>query len=97
MLFRSKEMLSVSYYGGLSDPAITEYLPVLHDGYAAQRAMQQLYTMAGSAGVTLIGAAMLTGGEALDYIAKTMTAGQHPASIEYKKDGKYHRITKRSW
>ena len=92
-----KEMLSVSYYGGLSDPAITEYLPVLHDGYAAQRAMQQLYTMAGSAGVTLIGAAMLTGGEALDYIAKTMTAGQHPASIEYKKDGKYHRITKRSW
>ena len=41
-----KEMLSCTYYGSLSDRPITEYLPVLHDGYAGDKAMRQLMTMA---------------------------------------------------
>jgi len=33
-----KQMLAVTYYGGLSDAPITEYLPILHEGYAGDRA-----------------------------------------------------------
>ena len=34
-----KEMLKVTYYGGLCDSkAITEYLPLLHGGYAGEKA-----------------------------------------------------------
>ena len=46
-----KMMLACTYYGSLSDKPITEYLPVLHDGYAGQRAMQQLFSMANSGAI----------------------------------------------
>ena len=92
-----KEMLSCTYYGSLSDKPITEYLPVLHDGYAGQKAMRQLMTMANSSGAHLAEAAHMEGSKALDYIAVQMSNSTPPKSIEYRMDGKFHRVIKRSW
>ena len=92
-----KEMLSCTYYGSLSDKPITEYLPVLHDGYAGQKAMRQLMTMANSSGAHLADAAHMEGSEGLEYLAVQMSNSKPPISIEYRLDGKFHRVLKRSW
>ena len=92
-----KEMLSCTYYGSLSDKPITEYLPVLHDGYAGQKAMRQLLTIANSSGAHLAEAAHMEGSEGLEYIAVQMSNSKPPTSIEYRLDGKFYRVLKRSW
>lgn len=92
-----KMMLACTYYGNLSDKPITEYFPVMHDGYAGQRAMQQLFTMANSSGANLAEATHLEGDHALDYMAVQMSNSTPPASIEYRMDGKFHRVINRSW
>ena len=88
-----KQMLAVTYYGGLSDTPITEYLPILHEGYAGQRAMGALMTLATNAG--LVPSAMV--GETVEDMAMAMNAGRPPSMIEYRKDGKFYRVMKRSW
>lgn len=92
-----KEMLSCTYYGSLSDKPITEYLPVLHDGYAGQKAMRQLLTMANSSGAHLADAAHMEGSEGLEYLSVQMSNSKPPTSIEYRLDGKFYRVLKRSW
>jgi len=92
-----KEMLAVSYYSkNLSDPSITEYLPLRHTGYAGDRAVRELANMANSSGV---GSRELfaTGITKLDAIAKYMNDGKPPSTIEYKKEGKFYRVLKRKW
>jgi DNA repair protein RadD len=87
-----KEMLAISYYGGISDPLVTEYFPVKHDGYAGQKARQSLFSIAVNSGANnsnLIGE--------LFEIAEDMTKFKPPQTIEYKKDGKFFRVMKRSW
>ena len=79
------------------DKPITEYLPVLHDGYAGQKAMRQLMTMANSSGAHLAEAAHMEGSEGLEYLAVQMSNSKPPTSIEYRLDGKFHRVLKRSW
>lgn len=85
-----KEMLAVTYYGGLSDPPVTEYLPVLHDGYAGQKAAQNFVTIARQAGVQ-------TNAQGLDEAVKSMAGSRPPALVEYKKDGKFFRVIRREW
>jgi len=92
-----KEMLACTYYGSLSDKPITEYLPVLHDGYAGDKAMRQLMSMAQSSGAILTDVALLSAEEGLDYLAVQMNKSKPPSSIEYRLDGKFHRVIKRSW
>ena len=92
-----KAMLAVTYYGALSDKPVTEYLPVSHDGYAGQKAMRQLVIMANASGASLADAAHMTGDDGLDYLAVQMNKSHPPASIEYKMDGKFHRVIKRTW
>lgn len=92
-----KEMLAVTYYGGLSDRAITEYLPILHDGYAGQKAMQSLLTIATAARTRGIADAAMSGTDGLDRLAEHMTNSTHPASIKYKADGKFYRVLRRTW
>ena len=36
-----KLMISTTYYGALSDQPVTEYFPVLHEGYAGEKAIGQ--------------------------------------------------------
>lgn len=92
-----KEMLSCTCYGSLSDKPITEYLPILHDGYAGQKAMRQLLAMAHSSGAHLAEFAHLEGSGVLDSIAVQMNNSKPPSSIEYRMDGKFHRVVNRSW
>lgn len=92
-----KLMLAITYYGSLSDKPITEYLPVLHDGYAGQKAMQLLFTMANASGADLSQATRMEGEEGLDYIWVQMSNSAPPKLIEYRKDGKFYRVIKRSW
>jgi DNA repair protein RadD len=88
-----KEMLAVTYYGGLSDPAVTEYLAVTHDGYAGQTALQKLATIAQSAQIKQGGLNV----QSLDEMAVNMNQAQPPSSIEFKKDGKFFRVMRRKW
>jgi DNA repair protein RadD len=87
-----KEMLSLTYYGGLSDPPVTEYLAVTHDGYAGEKSRRLLSDIAYKAQV------------ALDYratdlhdMAQQLTEGQPPSHIEFKREGKFFTVLKRSW
>jgi len=89
-----KTMLAVTYYGGLSDAAVTEYLPILHEGYAGQRAMQAMLSIASRAGVSLADHANNPG---LDRLAETLNGGAPPNLIGYKVDGKFFRVLERSW
>ena len=87
-----KEMLSLTYYGGLSDLPVTEYLAVTHDGYAGEKSRRLLSDIAYKAQV------------ALDYkatdlhdMAQQLTEGQPPSQIEFKREGKFFTVLKRSW
>jgi DNA repair protein RadD len=86
-----KEMLAVTYYGALSDPSVVEYLTVTHDGIVGDRAMATFYKIARRAEVNLAGAT------SLDEWADRLNVGTHPSEIEYRKDGKFYRVLKRSW
>lgn len=90
-------MLSCTYYGSLSDKPITEYLPVLHEGYAGQRALQQLFNMANAADAYLADVVKMEGSEGLEHLATQMNGSRPPKAIEYRMDGKFHRVIKRSW
>jgi DNA repair protein RadD len=85
-----KAMIAVDYYGGISDPVITEYFTILHEGYAGQRAMQTLASIAAQSG-----ALDAVRSNELPEIALKMSAGRRPSMIEYKKDGKYFRVLRR--
>ncbi len=88
-----KDMLAVTYYGSLSDAPITEYLPIAHDGYAGQRAMGQLLSLATSASIAPGGLNVAT----MDEMAANMNDATPPKFIEFRKDGKFFRVMKRSW
>jgi DNA repair protein RadD len=86
-----KEMVRVTYYGALSDTPINEYLPILHEGYAGHKALRTLATISRSS----------NGGQTrsteINALCEEMQASKTPSSIEYTKDGKFHRILKREW
>lgn len=88
-----KEMLKVTYYGALSDAPVTEYLTVLHDGIAGQRALAVAATIASHAGVKL----QDENDDDLTDLARRLTAGRPPKTIEYTKDGKFYRVMRREW
>jgi DNA repair protein RadD len=88
-----KEMLAVTYYGVLSDEPVTEYLCVTHDGYAGSKARQLLQEISFKSGTYND-----SDFSSLDYIAIGLQeSGQHPSSIEYRKDGRFNRVLTRSW
>ena len=85
-----KEMLSVSYYGSLSDPAVSEYFPVTHDGYAGSKARGAVASIARKAKAS-------TTPEQLDEAASELNKGTPPALIKYFREGKFYRVAERSW
>lgn len=88
-----KNMLAVTYYGDLSDPTVTEYLTVGYEGYAGQKAMRTLYQIAERSGIKRGGLNV----NSIDEMAENMNACVKPMQIEYRKDGKFFRVIKRSW
>ena len=89
-----KEMLSCTYYGALSDKPVTEYLTILHEGYAGQKAIQQLLTMARNSGVN---SQPIKSVGQLDFWFEIMSKAKPPAVINYKLDGRFYRVIKRKW
>ena len=87
-----REMLAVSYYGGLSDPPVTEYVCAMHEGYAGEKARRLLADIAHKAGVTLDYSAV-----DLHQMAGQMTEGRPPATIEFKREGRFFTVINRSW
>jgi DNA repair protein RadD len=87
-----REMLSVTYYGGLSDPPVTEYLAVTHDGYAGEKSRRLLAEIAHRAGVDLD-----YGVSELHQMAGQMTDGRPPKIIEYRRENKFFTIIKRTY
>lgn len=86
-----KEMLAVTYYGNLSDKAVTEYLPVAHEGYAGQKALNLLASICNNAGVSL------RPDSTLAETAMALNDGIKPELIRYRRDGKFDRVTAREW
>ena len=89
------EMIALTYYGGLTDPPITEYLPVLNRGYAGNKAMQLLHDIAQRSDATLSGINEAT--TPLNYLVQQMNQSTPPSMIEYKRDGKFYKVVKRLW
>jgi hypothetical protein len=53
--------------------------------------------MANAAGAHLADAVKMEGSEGLEYLAAQMSSSRPPKAIEYRMDGKFHRVIKRSW
>jgi DNA repair protein RadD len=92
-----KEMLACTYYGGLSDKPVTEYFPVLHEGYPGDKAMRQVLKIAAQSGAAVAEVANMQGTEGLSYLSTQLFRANPPRSIEYRLDGKFYRVLKRSW
>jgi DNA repair protein RadD len=90
-------MLACTYYGSLSDKPITEYFPVLNDGYAGQMALQKLMAIAEKSGADLTEIRILKDTEALDYIVIQMGKSKHPSTIQYRMDNKFFKVVRRTW
>jgi len=86
-----KEMLKVTYFGALSDRPITEYLCVLHGGYAGHKAMEKLRLISDKSKADYMSQPDL---ESLCY---EMDKSQCPGEIVYKKNGKFYEIIDRIW
>jgi DNA repair protein RadD len=87
------EMLAVTYYGCLSDPTVTEYFAVLNSGYAGEKARNTLVSIMLKAKAKWI---PIQSGY-LEEFSAGMNIGQPPASIEFKRDGKFYRMISRKW
>lgn len=87
-----KEMVKVKYYGGLSDPVITEYFPITHDGVVKNRAYNQLREIAlesfNTGSPTALGA---------DALVRWFNTGKPPSMIKYIKNGKFYEVKARLW
>ena len=83
-------MLSVRYYSDRFDvQPITEYFPVLHDGYAGQKARAMIVFIAQQADAVLDDDLIMQAGK--------LNKAIPPATIQYRREGKYHRVVDRTW
>lgn len=76
----------IKYFGALSDPVITQYLCVLHDGFAGARAMRELTKLAESTSVNL------KDYDGLHEVCLAMNEKQPPQLIKYQKNGKFYEV-----
>lgn len=86
-----KMMIKVTYYGQLSDRPVTEYIPLLHEGYAGKKSMALIATISKSIKVQIPDT-----GDLLD-LCIAFNSGQHPALVEFTRDGRFYRVTRRVW
>ena len=85
-----KHMLSVRYYSDRMDvQPITEYFPVLHEGYAGQKARAMIGL--------IIQQSDATWHDNLIMQAGNLNKAIPPTTIQYRREGKYHRVLDRLW
>ena len=92
-----KEMLACTLYGVLSDKPITEYWPIMHDGYAGQKARSGLAQLAQQSGANLLQVSRIEIEPYLEDLSVQLSNSNPPKAIEYRLDGKFFRVIKRSW
>lgn len=88
-----KDMIRITYYGGLSDPPIHEYMTIFHDGYAGEKARRALAQICQQAGIDMSRVDDENWREWCAYA----TDGKAPYAVNYLKDGKFFRVTGRKW
>ena len=86
-----KEMIKVTYYGALSDKPVSEYVPLLHEGYAGQKAMALIASISRKSGIKLPDEGTLKD------LCDLLNEAKPPATVEYKKNGKFYDIIRRAW
>ncbi|WP_168160257.1 DEAD/DEAH box helicase [Cloacibacillus porcorum] len=90
-------MLCVDYENAeLTGDKVTEYITILHDGYARYRAKMTLRAIIDGCGADI----STLDGESenyLDDIAEVLNSAKAPDSITIKKDGRYYRVLERRW
>lgn len=87
-------MLCVDYYNAeLSGDKITEYLTLLHDGYAGHAARHRLREIANNCGADISGIET----DDLEQLAEVLDNAEAPESITIRKEGKYYRVLERQW
>lgn len=86
-----KDMCRITYYGALSEPPITEYLTIAHEGFAGKRAMSLLVSMAENS------KAFIAGVRDIDQLCDIMNQALYPKSIQYRKNGKFFEVVNRAW
>jgi DNA repair protein RadD len=87
-----KEMVMVKYYGGLSDPVVTEYHPITHEGMTGSRALATLARITDKAGLSQSDAP-----QDLNHLAAWLNKGAPPSTIYYMKKGKFYDVKDRIW
>lgn len=87
-----KEMLAVTYYGALSDTPVTEYLTVMHDGFAGEKSRRLLATLAKQSGASID-----YGCSDIQSQANVLNLAKPPNAIEYKAEGKFFTVINRSF
>lgn len=84
-------MLVVDYMCGDIGAPISEYLTIIHGGWAGAKARRVLASIANQAGSGVSPMADLPD------IAESMNAAKPPLVIEVIRDGRYNRVTARHW
>lgn len=95
-----KEMLACTYYGALSDKPVNEYFPILHDGYAGEKAREKIIGINNKSGADIglyLSADKEMVAKNLNNIANELSSAKEPSSIRYVLDGKFARITDMRW
>ena len=93
-----KEMLAVSYYSArLLDDPVTEYFAVTHDGYAGDKAKKQVASIAINSNRASVAGPYPKEHDWLNATCSKFIQAEPPAEIHYQREGKYHRVTKRTW
>ena len=82
------KMLKCHYYGKLSDPPVTEYFPVLSEGFGGEKALRRLKKIATYCPVSL--APLQTGD--FTSVAMALNRAFKPSLISYKMKGGYPSI-----
>lgn len=86
-----KEMVKVTYYPqDLAGEMVTEYLPITHSGVAGERARRTLVEIASRSGVEI-------DSDNTKSIVESLNRGRRPENIEYHRDGKFFRVTSRTF
>ena len=92
----SRDMLKASYYPvDLSAQPVTEYLTIMHDGYAGRRSLRTLLQIATYSGT--LEALKAQQDQDLDLTAEIMQRGAAPTQITVKRDAKFYRVLDRDW
>lgn len=93
-----KEMIKVTYYGEISDKPIIEYVPIFNTGFARDLKLREIRSMIAQSKSKIdfkeIEAIQPT---EINLMIEKLNSIRSPYSIDFKKDGKFHRVLTRSW